>query len=235
MALVLLQLVGQQRLVAQSGIVDEWDAGQPVAVLQFAVALHVVLSSGKVPQEVAPVHPVALIGKEEAQILPLCGNLHGAAAPVVRRALVALDASQPALIRLHVARVAAVHAGEEHILCIDGLVLGADHEVAVGLVGTGFLAALVHRGALVHLHAAIVVNLILRVVALAPCQRAIAILVTAQIVAQGEDVFGRVLVHRRVGRRADADDGIRRVANHQHQHAQQRGVLQAGRDERPLL
>ena len=52
-------------------------------------------------------------------------------------------------------------------------------------------------------------------------------LLAAQIGAQGEDVLGRVLVHRGVGRGAHHDDGVRRVADHEHEHAQQRGVHQA--------
>ena len=37
----------------------------------FAIALNVVLTSGKVPHEVAPVHEVALIGEEEADVVNL--------------------------------------------------------------------------------------------------------------------------------------------------------------------
>ena len=52
-------------------------------------------------------------------------------------------------------------------------------------------------------------------------------MLTAQVGAEGENVFGRVLVHRRVLCRTYHDDGIRRIANHQHQHAEQRSVEEA--------
>ena len=65
MTLVVLQVIGQKRLVAQAGVVNKWYTCKPVAVFQFTVSLNVVLTTCEVPQEVTPVHPVALIGEEE--------------------------------------------------------------------------------------------------------------------------------------------------------------------------
>ena len=70
-SLILLQVIRQLALVAQHGVVDKRNARNPVAMLWLAVALNVVLSSGKVPHEVAPVHEVALVGEEEAYVVPL--------------------------------------------------------------------------------------------------------------------------------------------------------------------
>ena len=67
-SLILFKHVGQQALVAVHGIIDERYARYPVAMLEFAVALNVVLPAGKVPHEIAPVHEVHLIRQEEAQI-----------------------------------------------------------------------------------------------------------------------------------------------------------------------
>ena len=61
MTLVLLQLIRQQRLVTQTDVVDEGDTREPVAVLEFAITLDVVLTARKVPHEVSPVHEVALV------------------------------------------------------------------------------------------------------------------------------------------------------------------------------
>ena len=96
-----------------------------------------------------------------------------------------------------------VHAWEQHVLGILVLILRADYEVGVLLVGRGFLLALVHGFALAHHGAAVLAVAFkrhLRGVGLTVEQRALAILLTSQVVAQGEDILRRVLVHRRVGR-----------------------------------
>ena len=46
-------------------------------MLQFSVALDIVLSTSEVPHEVAPVHEVTLVTQEESDVLQLCGHLHG--------------------------------------------------------------------------------------------------------------------------------------------------------------
>ena len=55
-------------------------------------------------------------------------------------------------------------------------------------------------------------------VGLAVKQGRVAILFTAQVSAQGEDVVGRVLVHRRMGCRTDEDD---RIATETYEHHKQ--------------
>ncbi len=83
--LVFAALVGRkQTLVAETRIVDKGYSRYPVAAVHLAVALYVVLSSGKVPHEVAPVHVIELIYEEEVEIfghrgLELHGLLHGIA------------------------------------------------------------------------------------------------------------------------------------------------------------
>ena len=73
-ALVVLQLVGQQRLVAEEVVVDERETGEDIAFLTLAIALYVVLTAYEVPEEVAPVHIVALVGDEELHVVPEAGN-----------------------------------------------------------------------------------------------------------------------------------------------------------------
>ena len=96
MTLVVLQVIGQLALVTQTGIVEEGDAGNPVAVLQLAVALYLILPAAEVPHEVAPVHEVALVAEEELDVLKLRRHLHHdvLAAAVVRH-LRALYAAHP--------------------------------------------------------------------------------------------------------------------------------------------
>ena len=101
----------------------------------------------------------------------------------------AFNATQPTVVVLNMALAVAVHAREQHILCIDRLILSADYKVGVGLVGTLLLTALIDGGALIHLHMTRLVDLIFRVVGLSPKQRTVAVLVAAQVVTQREDIF----------------------------------------------
>ena len=57
-------------MIAKSGIVDETNATQPVAVVQLALTFDVVLTAHEVPHKVAPVHPVALVVNEKLHVLP---------------------------------------------------------------------------------------------------------------------------------------------------------------------
>ena len=123
-----------------------------------------------------------------------------------------------------------MHAREEHVLGIDVVVLVGDDEVGVLLVGRFlFLAGVDGRPFLADglAHVALLLQFHLSRIGLTVEQRPVAILLAAQVAAQREDVFGRVLVHRRVGRRADDDEGVARIADHDHEKAQQRRVLDA--------
>ena len=71
MTLVLLQVIWKQILVTQTGVIDEGDTREPVAVFHLSVTLDVVLTAGEVPHEVAPVHEVTLVGEEETDVLQL--------------------------------------------------------------------------------------------------------------------------------------------------------------------
>ena len=228
-----LQVLRQFRLVAQARVVDKRYAGNPVAMLQLAVALDVVLPTGEVPHEVAPVHEVALVREEELYVVYLRRHLHGhlLTAAVVRH-VGAIHAAHPRLIVLGVAGV--VHAREDHVLRVDVLVLVCHHEVGVLLVFRCLLLSAVDWRARLHdrrAHVTVLLQGHLRGVCLAVEQRVFTILVTAEVGAEGEDVLWRVLVHWRVGDGAYHDEGVRRIAYHQHEHAEQGGVLETGRDE----
>ena len=191
MTLVVLQLVGQMVLVAQTPIVQPIPAAEPVAMLQFTIALQVVLTSGKVPHEVAPVHEVALIADEEAQVLQLRRNLHGNhLATAVEGFLVSADIAHPTLISTFVTR--AVHTREEHVLGVFILVLGAYDEVFVLFIGRSLLLALPNGITLRHNGVAILTILLqcyLRGVGRSIEQWALAILLTTQVFTQGKDVL----------------------------------------------
>ena len=72
---VLAKVIGQQALVAQTRVVYERYARNPVARIKLAAQIHhVVLATGKVPHEVAHIHVVELIAHEIFQVVVLGGS-----------------------------------------------------------------------------------------------------------------------------------------------------------------
>ena len=134
MSLVFLQLIRQLVQIAQTPVVEPVETSNPVAVLQFTITLQVVLTTSKVPHEVAPVHEVTLIRDEETQVLELRRYIHANhLATAVVHLLMSADFAHPAFILGCMSR--AVHTGEQHVLSIFVLVLGAYDEVFIFFVG----------------------------------------------------------------------------------------------------
>ena len=139
MALIVLQFLRQQTLVAHQEVVNERDAGDPVTMFYFSAALQVVLASGEVPHEVAPVHPVELVGEEELDVFPLCGHVHHHhLSALVIGNVFALNV-YPGLIFPGV--LAAVHTREKHILRVFVFDTSGDFNIAVLFIGSGFFLA----------------------------------------------------------------------------------------------
>ena len=220
-SLVFAQIGGEFRLIAVEGVVNEGDTGDPLAVIELAVALYVVLTAGKIPHKVAPVHEIHLVGEEEAEVVPLRRHLAG---EIVGLAVVfsahihrfRVDTAQPLLVKTGMS--AGEHAGEEHFLRrgVNGLAIYLDNVIFVGLVRI-FLLVTLHAFLLVLTHS-------LRGKGLTIEKGLLTILLAVEISAEREDVFGRVLVHRRVLCRTQHDECVGRIADHEHQHAEQRGV-----------
>ena len=72
---ILFQDVGQFALVTIKEVVDDWKSGKVVAIFFLTEALHAILTAGKVPQEITPIHEVKLIGREETEVAPLRRHL----------------------------------------------------------------------------------------------------------------------------------------------------------------
>ena len=74
LALIVFQIIRSVRLVTEAEIVNESDAALPVSDerISRSRAVDFVLTSGKVPHEVSPIHPVHLVVEEERQILAEC-------------------------------------------------------------------------------------------------------------------------------------------------------------------
>ena len=107
--------------------------GNPVAMFYFSLSLYVILASGKIPHEISPVHVVQLVDKEE-RCYPIGSGL--SPSPSVRtgrREPARPLSAQPVFVGLCVC--VAVHAREEHILCI----------LVIGLM-THYFSCPFHRG-----------------------------------------------------------------------------------------
>ena len=133
-------------MVAQTGIVDERNSGQPVTVFQFAITLYVVLPSGKVPHEITPVHEVNLVTEEETQVFALRRYLyHYHLSALVVRHLLAFHAAHPVFVSPDVLVAVGIHAREHHVLGIDWFPVVVHDTVSIFLIGGMFLHTLVNR------------------------------------------------------------------------------------------
>ena len=231
-SLVLTKFGGQIALVAQTQVVEEWYASNPVTMLQFAMSLYIILTTGKIPHEVAPVHEVHLIGPEEVEVLHHGGYLYGLALTnIVYGNVLAFDTSHPFFVVTLVAF--GMHTREEHVVGIDILLLVVDDFITVWF----FLRFLFHTLVLWrtlykrrHIILSLYFHLHWRRIGLAIEQGAVAILVASQITSQSEDILGRVLIHGSVGLGTDNNYCIGRIANHNHQQTEQGSVHQSGRN-----
>ena len=150
MPFIIFQVTGQHALVTYQELVYYRYSGNPVTMFYFTLSLYVILASGKVPHKISPVHVVQLVNKEEFDVIPLCRNFHHhhLSALVVRN-LYALYTTQPVFVCL--CMCVAVHAWEEHILCILVIGLMTHYFVAVFFIGSRFLLPLIDGSTFCHI------------------------------------------------------------------------------------
>ena len=152
------------------------------------------------------------------------GFTHGAAVYLHRFTL----ETRPLLVGADVAAVGAVHAGEEHaeLGCVDVVAFVVDNFVAVWFVFRCFYHTGPYRCSLfVERRTVFAFNIGHE--GLPVKERTVAILFAVEIAAQGKDIFGRVLIHRRVGRRTYDDECVRGVADEDDQYRYQYHVEQS--------
>ena len=199
-------------LVAESCVVDEVDAAEPVAVGQLALAFDVVLTAHKVPHEIAPIHPVALVVDEELHVLPEGGLAHvdDLASIVSDLYVVAGDDASViftvVFIHLRVrASLRAPHAGEEglHLIRIVGqaalVVVGDDVLSLLFVLDIDGLAVFKTGDG--------------RIIVCTVKQRPAAVLVAVDVSQHRKGFLGLVLVDGRVGVGTDDQHEERRVAD----------------------
>ena len=108
------------------------------------MTLDIVLTAGKVPHEISPIHEIHLVGEEELDVFPLGRNLHHQhLSALVVRYLATFYTTQPIFISLCMRF--AIHTREEHVLSILVFGLVTNHFVAVLFIGRFLFLALVNR------------------------------------------------------------------------------------------
>ena len=172
------------------------DSRQPVAVRDLAGGLYVALASDEVPQKVAPVHEVQLVGEEEFQVL---GERRDGHRLVVVRDLAPFDID-PVLVGFDIRFLVRVHAGKEEFE--SGIVFPRSNRLGRLVLSFVFV---IYRALLDSRHRRRVVRTLE--------QRPGAVLVAVQQRQQSVRVTRGVAVHRRVRRRADDDRRVRTVSD----------------------
>ena len=210
-------------------LVDCLDTGNPVTVHHFTISLDIILTAGEVPHKVTPVHEVQLIGKEVTQVFGKrrLHHRHVLTATVeLHRFSLEL---RPFLISSHMRIHIAVHTWEKHIQFVYIFIF---HIVARNKIFVFFtriflddaapysFTFLGYRSAVT----ALVLALYFRSKRLSVQQRCFTILFTSQIRTQSENIARSILVHRRIGRRTDHRQCIRRITDNDHHQANQYGI-----------
>ena len=207
------EVAWQQRLVAESRVVDKRDTRNPVAVSDFAGTLDIVLPTHKIPHKVAPIHVIELVVEEESEVLEESGLGEILA---VDRLPFGIDASNHLhLVEVglgdtepfHIERLVAfaVQAREKHIQLGSHhiVLLIAVEMVEILLLGRSFHPFGIERLPLIGFGAGHPVGVVLihhrRIESLPIEERFLPILLAVEITAECKHVVGGVLVHRSVG------------------------------------
>ena len=119
-------------------------------MFDFSLSLNVILTSGKVPHEITPVHVVQLVDEEELDVIPLCRNLHhNHLSTLVVGNLTSFYSSQPVFVGL--CMCIAVHTWEQHVLSVFILCFMTYNFVAVFFIRTFLFFPLVYRSTFFHI------------------------------------------------------------------------------------
>ena len=196
MALVLADGSRHMILIAYEYLVDELDACNPIAAVDFSITLHIALAAREVPKEVTPIHEVDLIAQEILQVFGESGNGDGLA---IDTDLLTLEVT-PLLVTLDMIALLGIHAREERSVIVFVSLLVSAYEILVGIIrivldhlGVDWRALLDNRStARIALHVACK--------SLSEEERIFTILLAVQILGEREQLIGRVLVHRQLSR-----------------------------------
>ena len=110
-------------LRADKYLVDRLDTGDPVTVQHLTIPLDIILTSGEVPHEVAPVHEIELVSEEITQVFGKRRFHHGYVfTATVKLHRFSLEL-RPFLISSHMSIDVAVHTWEKHTQLVHILII----------------------------------------------------------------------------------------------------------------
>ena len=228
MSLVLFEFGRQFGLIAEHGVINKRNTGDPVSFGNLAVRLQVILTTREVPHEVPPVHEIHLVAEEETEVLRKSRTiLRLLLAAVLITNTLAFDI-RPLFVCLYMASLRRIHTREEHAelrhIFVRRLISGDNIMVLLTLF---FRSRSILRVALFlyrHAHIPLDAQLNRRIISLAVEQRTVAVLLTVQIILQTEHIIRAVLIHRRVGVGTNHQSGVRAVTDEDHSHHQNAGI-----------
>ena len=207
---IILQIVGQIGLVSRNMLVDKIEATDPISVLHLSMSLYIVLSSGEVPHEITPIHVVQLIIEEESEILGKSGfhdRFSSFGSSHLYRTTFKIS---PLFICRYMFRFIAIHTREQHVqlgLILVMFVISGDY-ITVCLVLRCFQFFLPNGFALCRYGSPVGITSDFGRESLSIEQRPVAILFAVEITAQTKYIFGRILIHRGIGRRTNHNQRI---------------------------
>ena len=204
-------------------LVDKIEATDPISVLHLSMPLYIVLPSGEVPHEITPIHVVQLIIEEESEILGKSGfhdRFGSFGSSHLYRTTFKIS---PLFICRYMFRFIAIHTREQHVqlgLILVMFVISGDY-ITVYLVLRCFQFFLPNGFALCRYGSPVGITSDFGRESLSIEQRPVAILFAVEITAQTKYIFGRILIHRGIGRRTNHNQRIRRITDKNNEQRQQ--------------
>ena len=170
-------------------------------MFRFATSLHIVLPSYKVPQEIAPIHIIELIGNEISQVFFLCGSNLVSSCPIFVRRSHALTP----------------HPGKQHILSIAHVFFMPDYFIFAfffirAIYSTplcGFYSVIVTLGHIFRFGS----------VGFSIKQGSTFILLSVQITFERKNIVRRILIKRSIGVGTNQYHRIGGIAYGEHKQA----------------
>ena len=207
-------IIREETLITKTGIVYEGDTANPVALINGTVALNIVLTAGKVPHEISPIHVIELIAEEELHVFTesgsdFCGFLQGIAFSINifgsrnrRTGHPAATFTEPVGISSLV--LGTVYARKNHVKLRghDIFLFASSHDIFILFTGNSFnllgvkLLTLSGQGS-----SSVIARHLINdagVESLAIKKRPLAVLLAVKVGREREHIVRSILIHRRM-------------------------------------
>ena len=204
-------------MIAEHCIVNKRNTGDPVTFGNIPIGLQIILSAGKIPHEITPVHEVHLIREEELQVFSERRAIIGFLLSTVFITNTFSFDIRPLFISLHMASLRRIHTREEHAELrhiLIGRFIARDHIMI-------FLAFHFRRRSILGMslffnrdaHISFHTQFNRSIIGLSVEQRSVSVLLTVQVILEREDIIRRVLIHRCICIRANDQSSIAAIAD----------------------